>query len=75
MFRRKKKAGAGSTKDPAEARFESMMNLVKDLDRNDYNRLKKAMDSGYNAYNIIRNIETYDDIIDRAENELETEAK
>ena len=36
--------------EPAEVRFDAMMNLVKDLSRRDYNKLKKAMDSGYNAY-------------------------
>lgn len=63
------------TKDPSEARFEAMMNLVKNLDKSDYRRLKKAMDSGYEAYNIVRNIETDDDAIDSAENLLEKEIK
>ena len=72
MFRRKKDE---EIKDPAEARFERMMSLVKDLDKNDYKRLKKAMDSGYEAYNTVRNIETDDDVIDKADNELEKEAK
>ena len=72
MFKKKKKEGV---KDPAEARFEKMMDLVKDLDKADYKRLKKAMDSGYEAYNTVRNIETDDDVIDRADNELEKETK
>lgn len=62
-------------KDPVEARFESMMDLVKDLTPKDYRRLKKAMDSGYQAYDIVRNIETEDDIIDKSEKELENEAQ
>lgn len=47
--------------DPVESRFEAMMTLVKDLPPKDYRRLKKAMDSGYDAYNTVRNIESYDD--------------
>lgn len=60
-------------KDPVESRFETMMGLVKDLTPKDYRRLKKAMDSGYAAYNIVRNIETDDDIIDKTEVELAKE--
>jgi len=66
MFKRKAEPKA----DPSEARFEQMMNLVKDLDKADYRRLKKAMDSGYEAYNIVRNIETEDDVIDKSESEF-----
>lgn len=68
MFKKKNK----EIKDPSESRFEAMMDLVKDLTPKDYKRLKKAMDSGYEAYNIVRNIETDDDSIDLAENQLST---
>ena len=37
-----------------------MMDLVKDLSRKDYNRLKDAMDLGYNAYQKVKNIDTDD---------------
>lgn len=47
--------------EPAEERFDAMMNLVKDLSRKDYNKLKKAMDSGYNAYQIVRGLEALDE--------------
>ena len=49
------------TEEPAEERFDAMMNLVKDLSRKDYNKLKKAMDSGYNAYQIVRGLEALDE--------------
>lgn len=71
MFKRK----IVSLEDPVESRFEAMMTLVKDLTPKDYKRLKKAMDSGYEAYNIVRNIETYDDVIEKSEGELLKEAK
>lgn len=62
-------------KDPVEARFETMMGLVKDLTPKDYRRLKKAMDSGYEAYNIVRNIKTDDDIFEKSEINLLEEQK
>lgn len=66
MFKRKAKYIDYLTEDevyqdPVESRFEAMMTLVKDLPPKDYRRLKKAMDSGYDAYNTVRNIESYDD--------------
>ncbi|MCR5700212.1 MAG: hypothetical protein K6G49_02150 [Candidatus Saccharibacteria bacterium] len=58
-----KRANHGSqfyTEDPAEERFDAMMDLVKDLSRRDYNRIKEAMDLGYNAYQKVRNIDADD---------------
>lgn len=40
MFRKKKHI----VEDPVEQRFDSMMELIKDLPRTDYNRLKDAME-------------------------------
>lgn len=75
-FKRHKKAVAG---DPAEEKFDAMMNLIKDLPRPDYNRLKDAMDLSYNAYQKVRNVKTTDEKeygdIDDAERKLEKEAK
>lgn len=47
--------------DRAEERFDAMMTLIKDLPRADYNRLKAAMDLGYNAYQKVRNVLTVDE--------------
>lgn len=58
--RRKKSEPMFFEEDPAENRFDAMMDLVKDLSRKDYNRLKEAMDLGYNAYQKVRNIDTDD---------------
>lgn len=49
------------TIDPAEERFDKMMELIKDLPRADYNRLKSAMDLGYDAYQKVRNVRTVDE--------------
>lgn len=48
-------------KDPVEERFDSMMCLIKDLPRADYNRLKEAMDLGYSAYQKVKNVKTADE--------------
>jgi hypothetical protein len=47
--------------DPVEVRFDSMMKLIKDLPKADYNRLKDAMDLGYSAYQKVRNVKTADE--------------
>lgn len=56
FFRRKK-----AVIDPVEKRFDTMMELIKDLPRGDYNRLKSAMDLGYDAYQKVRNVKTADE--------------
>lgn len=75
FFRRK----SSSYEDPAEERFDLMMDLIKDLPRADYNRLKDAMDLGYSAYQKVRNVKTADekevDDIDDAERKLAREDK
>lgn len=73
LFRKKAKY-----EDPSEVRFDAMMDLVKDLSRSDYNRLKKAMDLGWQSYQTVRNVKTDDekeisDIYD-AERILQNEA-
>ena len=57
MFKKKIR----STVNPDEARFDSMMELIKDLPRADFNRLKDAMDLGYNAYQKVKNVKTADE--------------
>lgn len=47
--------------DPAELRFDAMMELIKDLPKADYNRLKKAMDLGWQSYQTVRNVKTDDE--------------
>lgn len=65
--------------DPAEARFDAMMELIKDLPKSDYNRLKKAMDLGWQSYQTVRNVKTDDEKenedIEKAERVLATEGK
>ena len=61
FLRHKSKEPEIFVEDPVEVRFDAMMNLVRDLTRKDYNKLKKAMDSGYEAYQIVRGIDGVDD--------------
>lgn len=56
MFRLKRKTP--SLTDPTEERFQKMVDLVKDLSRADYNRLKKAMDLVYDGYDKMRNVKS-----------------
>ena len=65
--------------DPVEQKFGSMMNLIKELSRADYNRMKKAMDLGWQSYQTIRDVKTDEEKenadIDEAERILERESK
>ncbi len=50
-----------SYQDPVEQTFNIMIKLVKDLPKADYNRLKKAMDLGWQSYQTVRNVKTEDE--------------
>ena len=56
MFKKKHKV-----EDPVEEKFSIIIDLVKDLDRSNFNRLKDAMDLGYSAYQKVRNVKTADE--------------
>lgn len=58
MIFKKRKAVLESV---SEQRFDDMMELIKDLPRADYTRLKDAMDLGYNAYQKVKNVKTIDE--------------
>lgn len=57
IFKRKK----NNSYDPVEEKFSIIIDLVKDLDRSNFNRLKDAMDLGYSAYQKVRNVKTADE--------------
>ena len=58
LFRKRKHY---QVEDPSEQRFDAMMELIKDLPKSDYNRLKDAMDLGWSAYQKVRNVKTADE--------------
>lgn len=73
MFRRKKEL------DKVEARFNTAMNLIKDLDKTEFNRLMEAMKLAHEAYQKVRKVRTIDEKqngnpdIDDIEKSLENE--
>ena len=73
IFKRKKRV----LESVAEQRFDAMMQLIKDLPKADYTRLKDAMDLGYNAYQKVKNVRTVDekelDDIDEIEKSMKEE--
>lgn len=44
-----------------DTKFDEMMAWIKNLSRKDYNRLKKAMDLDYSAYQTLHGIEPDED--------------
>lgn len=48
--------------DSLDAKFDKLMSWVRDLSRKDYNKVKKAMDKGYDAYQILHGIEPIDEV-------------
>lgn len=73
-FRLRKK---NQREDPIELKFNTMMELIKNLSKADYNRLKKAMDLGWQSYQTVRNVRTDDEKevedIEKAEKLLEAD--
>lgn len=63
LFKKKK------IEDSVEERFNTVVELIKDLPRPEYRRLKEAMDLAYDSYQKIRNVKTEE------EKAIEKEAK
>lgn len=72
-FLRKK----AKTEDKVEQRFQTIIALVKDLDKKEFNRLKKGMQLAWEGYQEVRQAKTPDEKeygdIDDAEKVLEGE--
>lgn len=65
LFKKK----SSKIEDTVEERFNTVVELIKDLPRPDYKRLKEAMDLAYESYSKIRNVKTDE------EKAIEKEAK
>lgn len=80
MFKRKKsrRKSRPDMDGASEARLSTIIELIKDLERTDYNRLRAGMDLIYNGYQKIRTSKTMDEKeladIDESEKFLEVEA-
>lgn len=57
LFRKKKSIFI----DVTEQKFQTIVELVKDLPKADYKRLVDAMDMAYRSYQIIKNVKTPDE--------------
>lgn len=63
--------------DKVEQRFQQAVNLVKDLDKREFNRLIDGIELAWQSYNKIRQVQTVDEkeMADIAEAEKELEYK
>lgn len=63
--------------DPSEAKINTIIDLIKDLEQTDYNRLREGMDLIYKGYQKVRKSKTKVEKdcgeIDKVEEFLETE--
>lgn len=76
FFRKSKHGQMFFEEDTLDTKFDEMMAWIKDLSRKDYNRLKKAMDLDYNAYQTLHGIEPDDEmVLENAEYMLTKEEK
>ena len=57
----KKKSEPFFEEGSLDLQFDKIMSWARDLSRKDYNKLKKAMDKDYDAYQILHGIEPADD--------------
>ena len=73
----KRKRPVVKTTDPSEAKINTIIDLIKDLEQTDYNRLREGMDLIYKGYQKVRKsktkIEKDFSEIDKAEEFLEVE--
>ena len=73
----KRKRPVVKTTDPSEAKINTIIDLIKDLEQTDYNRLREGMDLIYKGYQKVRKSKTKVEKdfseIDKAEEFLEIE--
>ena len=74
MFRKFRKSP-----DSDSARFQDVVDLVKDLDRKEFNKLMKGVEKVYDGYQIVNGVQTTDEKenkdIEEVEKFLEQEEK
>lgn len=77
MLFKKKQRPVVKTTDPSEAKINTIIDLIKDLEQADYNRLREGMDLIYKGYQKVRKSKTKVEKdfseIDKAEEFLEVE--
>lgn len=76
IFKKIKETRDYFEEDTLDRKFDEAMAWIKQLSRKDYNKIKKAMDLDYNAYQTLHGIEPGDDtVVDDAEFMLAKEDK
>ena len=55
--------------DDAEERFQKMVDLIRDLDKKNFNKLMVALDLVFRGYDKIRTVQTEEEEMARAEDE------
>ena len=68
VFRKKKQIG-----DKVEARFQQAVSLIRDLDRQEFNRLVDGLKLTWEGYNRIRKVQTTDEKEDAERAKVEKE--
>ena len=58
MFIKRKQRQVAKTTDPSEAKINTIIDLIKDLEQADYNRLREGMDLIYKGYQKVRKSKT-----------------
>ena len=61
LFKKIKESPTFFEDESLDAQFDRMMEWMKHLSRKDFNKVKKAIDKGYDAYQILHGIEPDDD--------------
>lgn len=57
IFKKIKESPTFFEDESLDAQFDRMMDWMKHLSRKDFNKVKKAIDKGYDAYQILHGIE------------------
>lgn len=76
IFKKIKESESYFKEDSLDTKFDEMMAWIKYLSRKDFNKIKKAIDQGYDAYQTLHGIEPSDEMsVDDAEFMLTKEDK
>ena len=58
IFKFGKKRRAAEQRDKVESRFQAVIDLIRDLDKKEFNRLKEGMDLAWQAYQKVSQTQT-----------------
>lgn len=76
IFKKIKESTNYFEEDTLDRKFDEAMAWIKQLSRKDYNKIKKAMDLDYNAYQTLHGIEPGEDtVVEEADFILSKEEK